>query len=196
MRVPAAEISDGSVVSISRAVPSKHAGQNPLGASRSRVAPHVSQTFVVDGARILLGSSSFPRARKYRTKSAQLIIDFVRRADCLEDFAAKRVGKLASQPVNQSLHCSNPHAQTARPRLRSRYRVFRRRERVLAPRTLPLSHSQQSLLGRLQARDPGEGRPTGHRAIRPDSVPQPCPGDEALRLPTRPRKSSGNSLRA
>src|SRR6266550_2061752 len=110
MRVPAAEISDGSVVSISRAVPSKHAGQNPLGASRSKAAPHVSQTFVGNGARILL-SSSFSRARKYRTKPAQLIVDFMRRADCLEDFAAKRVGKLASQPMNQSLHCSKPHAE-------------------------------------------------------------------------------------
>src|SRR5947207_2889801 len=104
MRVPAAEISDGSVVSISRAVPSKHAGQNPLGASRSKAAPHVSQTFVENAARILLSSSSFPRARKYRTKPAQLIVDFMRRADCLEDFAAKRVSELASQPVNQSLH--------------------------------------------------------------------------------------------
>jgi len=33
------------------------------------------------------------------------------RADCLEDSAAKRVGKLASQPMNQSLHCSKPHAE-------------------------------------------------------------------------------------
>src|SRR2546430_11199832 len=128
MRVPAAEISDGSVVSISRAVPSKHAGQNPLGASRSKAAPHVSQTFVGNGARILL-SSSFSRARKYRTKPAQLIVDFMRRADCLEDFAAKRVGKLTPKTMNRRLHRAESHTEPCRDCLVGKVGLFAAEER-------------------------------------------------------------------
>src|SRR5207302_10835956 len=83
------------------------------------------------------------------------------------DATPPRIGVAADESTSSPLQAP---PRGARLHLRRRRRPFRLPEMARALRTVPLSYSQQSLLGPLQGRDPGEGRPTGHRVIRPDPV--------------------------
>src|SRR5215471_15140746 len=75
--------------------------------SKSRDNPHVSQIFLVVRNSIL-DRVSFWQPREDATQLPELVIHFVRRADCLHHFMTNRGSELPAQTMNLCFYRTQP----------------------------------------------------------------------------------------